>query len=228
MFAHRFPDQRTGVMLKKIRPESGARRTIIDYGLTALVAVALAILVQTFVVKPYLIPSTSMANTLVPGQRVLVDRMVYHYRSVHRGDIIVFRRPEPPNDVLIKRVVGLPGDLLSVRGGHLFVNGVAPERVVRRQGRRRHRADRPRRPLRERSARRAVVARASRSACRPGHYFVMGDNRTDSSDSRYWGTVPGTRSSDGPSSPTGRSAASATSSPAPRLEPCARRPLTTR
>ena len=111
-------------MLKKIRPESGARRTIIDYGLTALVAVALAILVQTFAVKPYLIPSTSMANTLVPGQRVLVDRMVYRYRAVHRGDIIVFRRPEPPNDVLIKRVVGLPGDLLSVRDGHLFVNGV--------------------------------------------------------------------------------------------------------
>jgi signal peptidase I len=111
-------------MFKKIRPESGARRTIIDYGLTALVAIALAIVVQTFVVKPYLIPSTSMANTLVPGQRVLVNRMIYHYRSVQRGDIIVFRRPKPPTDVLIKRVVGLPGDLISVRDGHLFVNGV--------------------------------------------------------------------------------------------------------
>ena len=111
-------------MFKKIRPESGPRRTIIDYGLTALVAIALAIVVQTFVVKPYLIPSTSMANTLVPGQRVLVDRMVYRYRSVHRGDIIVFRRPELANEVLIKRVVGLPGDLLSLHGGHLYVNGV--------------------------------------------------------------------------------------------------------
>jgi signal peptidase I len=111
-------------MFKRIRPQSGARRVIVDYGLTALVAIVMAIVVQTFVVKPYLIPSTSMANTLVPGQRVLVDRMVYRYRSVHRGDIIVFRRPEPPHDVLIKRVVGLPGDLLAVRNGHLFVNGV--------------------------------------------------------------------------------------------------------
>ncbi len=65
-----------------------------------------------------------MANTLVPGQRVLVDRIVYRYRSVHRGNIIVFHRPGPPHDVLIKRVVGLPGDLLSVHGGHLFINGV--------------------------------------------------------------------------------------------------------
>ena len=111
-------------MFKKIRPESGARRTIIDYGLTALVAVALAIVVQTFLVKPYLIPSTSMANTLVPGQRVLVNRMVYRYSPVRRGDIIVFHRPGPAADVLIKRVVGLPGDVISVHDGYLFVNGV--------------------------------------------------------------------------------------------------------
>ena len=106
-------------MLKKIRPESGARRTIIDYGLTALIAVALAIGVQTFLVKPYLIPSTSMANTLVPGQRVLVNRMVYRYSPVRRGDIIVFHRPGPAADVLIKRVVGLPGDVISVHDGYL-------------------------------------------------------------------------------------------------------------
>ena len=119
-----FPDQLARVMFKKIRPESGARRTIIDYGLTALVAVALAIVVQTFLVKPYLIPSTSMANTLVPGQRVLVNRMVYRYSPVRRGDIIVFHRPGPAADVLIKRVVGLPGDVISVHDGYLLVNGV--------------------------------------------------------------------------------------------------------
>ena len=86
MFAGLPPDQFASVMLKRIRPDSGARRIIIDYGLTALIAIALAIVVQMFGVKPYLIPSTSMANTLVPGQRVLVNRMTYHYRSVHRGE----------------------------------------------------------------------------------------------------------------------------------------------
>ncbi len=122
-------------MLRKIRPASGPRRTIIDYGLTAVVAIAMALVVQSFLVKPYLIPSTSMANTLVPGQRVLVDRMVYRYRSVHRGDIIVFRRPAPPNDILIKRVVGLPGDMLASAGRSPVGERRAHQRAVRRQGR---------------------------------------------------------------------------------------------
>jgi signal peptidase I len=189
LFAHRFPDQRTVVMPKKIRPESGARRTIIDYGLTALIAIAMAIVVQTFLVKPYLIPSTSMANTLVPGQRVLVDRMVYHYRSVHRGDIIVFHRPEPPNDVLIKRVVGLPGDLLSVRDGHLFVNGVRQKESFV------DKVDGVTEPTDPADPYASGQPDAPWSLTQPfrvpaGQYFVMGDNRTDSSDSRYWGTVP--------------------------------------
>jgi len=176
-------------MFKKIRPQSGARRVIIDYGLTGLVAVALAIVAQSFLIKPYLIPSTSMANTLVPGQRVLVDRTVYHYRSVHRGDIIVFRRPEPPNDVLIKRVVGLPGDLLSVRDGHLFVNGVQQlEPFV-------DKVDGVTEPTDPADPYASTQPDAPWSLEHPyrvpaGHYFVMGDNRTDSSDSRYWGTVP--------------------------------------
>ena len=176
-------------MFKRLRPESGARRTIIDYGLTAVIAIALAIVVQSFVVKPYLIPSTSMANTLVPGQRVLVDRMVYRYRSVHRGDIIVFRRPRPPYDVLIKRVVGLPGDLLCVHGGHLYINGVrANDSFV-------DKVNGVTEPTDPADPYASTYPDAPWSLAQPfrvpaGNYFVMGDNRTDSADSRYWGTVP--------------------------------------
>ena len=84
-------------VLRKIRPQEGARRIIFDYGLTARGGRRLGHRsCRRFVVKPYLIPSTSMANTLVPGQRVLVDRLVYRFRPVHRGDIIVYRRPEAP------------------------------------------------------------------------------------------------------------------------------------
>jgi signal peptidase I len=98
-----------------MRPKSRAGRVLFDYGLTALGAVLIALLAQAFVVKPYLIPSTSMADTLIPGQRVLVDRLIYRFSAVHRGDIIVFRGPQPPREVMIKRVVGLPGDVLSQR-----------------------------------------------------------------------------------------------------------------
>jgi signal peptidase I len=65
-----------------------------------------------------------MANTLVPHQRVLVDRLIYRFRAVYRGDIIVFRSAALGNAVLIKRVVGLPGDLLALHNGQLYVNGV--------------------------------------------------------------------------------------------------------
>jgi signal peptidase I len=162
-------------------------RTLLDYALTALVAVTLALAIQAFLVKPYLIPSVSMANTLLPGQRVLVDRLAYHYRTVHRGDIIVFRWPGHENGTpLIKRVVGLPGDRLSLRNGRLFVNGrPLPEGYVRRvQG-----AAEQTLPAFEGDGVQAWSL-ATPYTVPPGHYFVMGDNRTESNDSRYWGTVP--------------------------------------
>lgn len=162
-------------------------RTLLDYVLMAAVAVTLALAIQAFLVKPYLIPSVSMANTLLPGQRVLVDRLVYHYRTVHRGDIVVFRWPGHENETpLIKRVVGLPGDRLSLRNGRLLVNGrPMPEGYVRRvRG-----TPEQTLPAFEGGGVEAWSL-ATPYTVPPGHYFVMGDNRTESNDSRYWGTVP--------------------------------------
>ena len=85
-------------MLSKTKPQSGLRRTLIGYALVLVVGIAGLIAVQGFVVKPFLVPSSSMAATILPGQRILVDRMVYHFRAVHRGDIIVFRGPAPRNE----------------------------------------------------------------------------------------------------------------------------------
>jgi len=176
-------------MLSKIRPQSGVGRTIFDYGLTALAAIALAIVVQAFVVKPYQIPSDSMANTLVPHQRVLVDRLIYRFRPVERGDIIVFRCAALGNEVLIKRVVGLPGDLLALRNGRLYVNGVqASDSFVDKVGG----VVEPTRPAYSSTSDDPSPPWSLAQPYRVpvGRYFVMGDNRTDSSDSRYWGTVP--------------------------------------
>jgi len=175
--------EQTGAAARK----KSRSRTLFDYALTALVAVTLALAIQAFLVKPYLIPSVSMANTLMPGQRVLVDRFVYHYRTVHRGDIIVFRWPGHENETpLIKRVVGLPGDRLSLRNGRLLVNGKPlPESYIRRV----HGAAERTLPAFEGSGIEAWSL-ADPYTVPAGHYFVMGDNRTESNDSRYWGTVP--------------------------------------
>ena len=176
-------------MLNKIRPQSGVGRTIFDYGLTAVMAIALAIVVQAFIVKPYLIPSSSMANTLLPRQRVVVDRLIYRFRPVHRGDIIVFRCAPLAGEVLIKRVVGLPGDLLALRSGRLYVNGVqASDSFV-------DKVDGVAEPTQPAYTSSTGDPSAPWSLAQPyrvpaGRYFVMGDNRTDSDDSRYWGTVP--------------------------------------
>jgi signal peptidase I len=190
----------------RTRPETSKRlagmpRVVLDYAVTILVAVGIAVLLQAFVVKPYLIPSESMATTLSIGQRVLVDRVTYHLHDIGRGEVIVFRHPlgasadaaeggnqDEQGDVLIKRVIGLPGDTLSLQDGRVLVNGVLlDEPYVRSVGGR----PAPTEPgsvlggpgLGPWSLDEPYTVPA-------GTLFVMGDNRTDSNDSRYWGTVP--------------------------------------
>jgi len=160
-------------------------RTIIEYGFTVVVAIAIALLVQAFVVKPYRVPTPSMANTVKPGDRVIIDRILYGHREIERGDIVVFNGGEAVGDqVLLKRVVGLPGDVLSIEDGHLMVNGArADESFVRRVGGRVE----PTQP-----GPGGFTAPWSLQKPYPvpdGYYYVLGDNRTDSYDSRFWGPI---------------------------------------
>ena len=165
------------------------RGRLIDYGVVAVVAILLALLVQAFLVKPYRIPSESMASTLRPGDRVLVNRVVYRLREPHRGDVLVFRYPEDRDVVFIKRVVGVPGDTLRVRQGCLWVNGrpVDEPYVHATAGRRDPTTASV--PVAG-STMRQPWSLARPYTVPPDSYFVMGDNRTDSDDSRFWGTVP--------------------------------------
>jgi signal peptidase I len=157
------------------------RRVVTSYGPTLVVAVVLAFALQAFAVKPFAIPTPSMADTVKAGDRVLVDRITYHFRGVRRGDVIVFSGHGPIP--LLKRVVGLPGDTLAIRGARLYVNGLpSPDGFVRRV----NGAPEPTLP--------GPDAAMPWSLARPfqvpaGTYFVMGDNRSDSADSRYWGVV---------------------------------------
>jgi len=160
------------------------------------VALGLALLIQAFLVKPFRIPSESMVPTLEVNQRVLVDRVSFRFSDPDRGDIVVFKPPEgadvnscgvqhPDNQPcpqpteeksdtnFIKRVVGEPGDRLSVRQGVVHIDG---------------------KPLDEEYARLstdcATCNLEKAITIPPDHYFMMGDNRGASADSREWGPVP--------------------------------------
>jgi signal peptidase I len=157
-----------------------------EAGLVIAVALIVALLLRTFVVQTFFIPSGSMEPTLQVGDRILVNKLSYHLHNINRGDIVVFSRPPaedcggPEVDDLVKRVIGLPGETLSLSGGYVDVNGKrlnetwlpASKQGITGEGP-------PGTPY--------DLARPYRVP--PNHYFVMGDNRTDSCDSRYWGPI---------------------------------------
>ncbi len=151
------------------------RRTIIEWGAVLVVAVLAALLLRTFVIQPYFIPSGSMEPTLQINDKVLVDKLSYHLHGVHRGDVVVFKKPPDFNDPgvtdLIKRVVGLPGETISGRGGEIYING--------------HLLAQPWLPKKY-----YYTAPFAPIHIPSGQYFVMGDNRGNSEDSRFIGTIP--------------------------------------
>jgi signal peptidase I len=180
------------------KPKKSAAKSVIELVITVAIAVGLALLIQAFIVKPYRIPSPSMYPTLHVGQRVLTNRLINH-PSV--GDIVVFHppagadpasatcgnpnqgaghqqacdvpTPQESTQTFIKRVVAGPGDTLYIKNGHAYRNGV-----------------------REKDS--YIAQCGGDPSCNfqtpikipPGDYFMMGDNRGASDDSRFWGPVP--------------------------------------
>ncbi|HUO72855.1 MAG TPA: signal peptidase I [Solirubrobacteraceae bacterium] len=178
-------------------PKSTAK-SLVELLITVAIAVGLALLIQAFIVKPYRIPSPSMEPTLTIGQRVLTNRLINH-PSV--GDIVVFHPPKGADlltpvcgnpaqggaheaacdtptpgqstQTFIKRVVAGPGDRISIVNGHVIRNGVQEKDPY-------------------------IAPCNGDSSCNfrqtitipPGHYFMMGDNRGASDDSRFWGPIP--------------------------------------
>ena len=177
--------------------------SLVELVLVVAVALGIALVVQAFVVKPYRIPSGSMEPTLAVGERVIVNRIGNRFEAPGVGDIVVFHPPhgadtndcgipgegpfyEGPKSRLpcarptatrsqqnfIKRVVGLPGDRIAVRNGHVVRNGVEQrEPFINPCGG-------------------GPDCNLGTITVPAGHYFMMGDNRGASDDSRYWGPVP--------------------------------------
>jgi signal peptidase I len=165
-------------------------RTIVDWLVTIAVAVAFVLAFQAEVAKPYRIPTPSMEPTLHCAKpvahcegrfsdRVIANRLAFRFRDPERGEIVVFEAPAAAEScgvgdggsAFVKRIVGLPGERVSERDGAIYING---DRLVE--------------PYVDPSRRGHENGSWPRVA--PGHYFVLGDNRTRSCDSRMWGTVP--------------------------------------
>jgi signal peptidase I len=171
--------------------------------------VVIAIFVVTFIVQAFTIPSESMERTLLIGDYLLVDKFCYGdsglwnhvlpYRKIQRGNIVVFHYPVNPAQHFVKRVVGVPGDRLRLIGKRVYVNGQPldePYVQYISSIREPYRDDFPRTdvPAREVTAKwwsqMRKLVEDHQLIIPEGHYFVLGDNRDDSKDSRYWGFVP--------------------------------------
>jgi signal peptidase I len=192
-------------------PAKHARRSPRDlFGTqTFFTVVIFSIFVITFIVQAFQIPSGSMENTLLIGDFLLVDKLHFAgqpipghllpYGTIKRGDIVVFYFPVDASQFLVKRVIGLPGDHIRLRNRTVYVNGepLQESYVVHKQwmpdG---YRDNFPNQQSYSREIDRrwryelASYVKDGEVVVPPDHYFVMGDNRDNSSDSRYWGFVP--------------------------------------
>ncbi len=153
------------------RTKSTTLQSIIDLLHDLAIAVIVCVLLITYVVQAFKVQGTSMSPELRDGERILVNKFVYRMDEIERGDVVVFWYPEDPELSFIKRVIGLPGESVELRAGEVYIDGVhLPEIYV--------------------SSDNADERSAPAQEIRPGHYFVLGDNRRGSNDSRSWGLVP--------------------------------------
>lgn len=174
------PPARPARGLARLLGPTGAN--IAEWAIVIVGAVLLALVIKAFVLQAFFIPSLSMSPTLAKGDRVLVNKLAYRFGDVGRGDIVVFERPasERTSDIpdLIKRVIGLPGESIVIRDDTVYVDGTALGEGYLAPG---------------------VVTSSTSTPYRcsdddpcvvpPGQVWVMGDNRPDSKDSRYFGPI---------------------------------------
>jgi signal peptidase I len=166
--------------------EGDGRRSIIEWIVVVAGAIVLALLIKTFAVQAFFIPSGSMEPTLLVNDRVLVNKLSYRLHDVNRGDVVVFSHPGGATEIkdLIKRVIGLPGEAIHFDDGRVHINGrpldepwLPPGAVTQ--------------PAKEDLAFQGqTCVRAAPCTVPPDTVWVMGDNRTNSQDSRYIGPVP--------------------------------------
>ncbi len=154
---------------KKKDKKGGARRELLDALEVIVLAALLAFFVNTFLIANSRVPSESMETTIMTGDRVIGSRLSYKFfGDPQRGDVIIFRWPDNEKILFVKRIIGVPGDTVTIRGGHVYLNGSDT-------------------PLEEPYIKEPMVPEPEMTFTVPeGAYFCMGDNRNQSMDARYW------------------------------------------
>lgn len=165
-------DHEAGASSPNDDAQPSALRSGIEWVAVVVGAVVVALVVRTFLLQAFSIPSGSMESTLEISDRLLVNKLSYQFGDVERGDIVVFFKPESlasPYDDLIKRVIGLPGEVIEGRDNQVFINGDALVEPYLDPG--------------------VTIRDFSPVEVPVDHVFVMGDNRSNSADSRVFGPI---------------------------------------
>lgn len=154
---------------EQINGEKRQKSKLIEFLESVVIAVILAVLIRIFVFSPFYIPSGSMEPTLQVGDRIIVSKISYRFTEPHRGDIMVFKYPLDPERDFVKRVIGIGGDVVLMQNNKLYINGDQVNEEY-------------------------LPANMTYDDFGPleiaeGHYFMVGDNRNNSDDSRNWGLV---------------------------------------
>lgn len=149
---------------------------IVDIVVTLIAIVAVAFLVRYFLIQPFVVDGNSMEPNYHSNQYILINKITYQIHSPGHDDVIVFRYPKNTSVFFIKRIIGLPGDDVKISGGHVYINSQLQSESYLPSGVQTLIDDSPDKTFEQ------VIPQ--------NQYFVLGDNRTESSDSREWGMLP--------------------------------------
>lgn len=152
---------------KKKSKRKNIKKAFTQYAIPIAVGVLLAMLLRHYVILNIVVPTESMESTILPGDNILGSRLAYKKEEPKRGDIVIFRNPDDPSQTYIKRVIGLPGDTVELRYGNIYINGnLLYEPYLKEAWTKKNNGLTYQVPADD--------------------YFMLGDNRNNSEDSRYW------------------------------------------
>lgn len=151
--------------MEKDIQEYNTKAEIIEWIKAIVIALVLALLIRGYIFEPMIVPTGSMIPTIQINDRILVNKFIYRFTDLSRGDVVVFKYPDDPSQTFVKRLIGIGGDVIEIEDGILYRNGEA---------------------VKEPYLNEAMLGDFGPYEVPEDHFFMMGDNRNNSRDSRLW------------------------------------------